>query len=327
MGFCPSGAKLVAGVALISAWAYKMGMIADELRSLLREAAPPVLLDVLPPESFARRHLPGAVNACVYETVFLTTVAALVPHQDTPLIVYGLGSDTLAAPTAREKLEAAGYSRVREFRGGLTEWQNRGFPLEGDTEAPEPPSLRNLTGRFAVDLDRSVILWTGRNLFNHHHGSVRLAGGSFQVDGGSFAGIDFAVDVKSIACSDLTDAGYNALLLAHLASNDFFDTANHPTALFHATSVEPIDGATPGLPNFQVRGDLTLRGTIHPLEFAAVCAVNDAGEFVAQAEFDLDRTTWGSIYGSGRFFEVLGKHVVNDLVHLHILLIAVKDES
>lgn len=299
-------------------------MTAEELQSLLRETGSPVLLDVLPLESFARRHLPGALNACVYETVFLTTVTALVPAKDTPLVVYGLGPETLAAPTAREKLKAAGYTQVREFRGGLTEWQSRGFALEGDAHAPEPPAIATLSGTFALDPVRSAILWTGRNLFNHHHGLVRLAEGAFQVSEGRFTSVDFSVDVKSIACSDLTDAGYNALLLAHLASNDFFDTANYPTALFHATSVEPIDGALPGSPNFRLRGDFTLRGATHPLEFAAVCAVNDAGEFVAQAEFDLDRTTWGSIYGSGRFFEVLGKHVVNDLVHLHISLVAVK---
>lgn len=299
-------------------------MTAEELQALLREAGSPILLDVLPQESFARHHLPGALNACVYETVFLTTVAALVPAKNTPLVVYGLGPDTLAAPTAREKLKAAGYTDVREFRGGLTEWQSRGLALEGDSHAPEPPSVATLGGTFAIDPARSVIFWTGRNLFNHHHGSVRLADGAFQVSGGRFASVDFAVDVKSIACSDLTDAGYNALLLAHLASNDFFDSANHPTALFHATEVEPIGGAAPGSPNFLLRGDLTLRGVTHSLEFVAVCAVNDAGEFVAQAEFDLDRTIWGSIYGSGRFFEVLGKHVVNDLVHLHISLVAVK---
>lgn len=302
-------------------------MTAHELQSLLEQGDAPILLDVLTPEAFARHHLPGAVNACVYETVFLDTVASLVPAKDSLVIVYGLGSETLAARTAREKLEAAGYSQVREFPGGLNEWQSRGLPLEGNPEAPEPPSLSNVTGRFVVDPDRSVIFWKGRNLFNHHHGSVRLADGSFQLAQGSFADVDFSVDLKSIACTDLTDAGYNAMLLAHLASNDFFDTASHPTASFCVTSVEPIAGATLGRPNFRLRGDLTLRGVTHPLEFPAVCTMNDAGEFVAQAELDLDRTTWGSVYGSGRFFEMLGKHVVNDLVHLHILLFAVRKES
>ncbi|CAN5398122.1 YceI family protein [soil metagenome] len=299
-------------------------MTAEELQTLLREARPPVLLDVLPPESFAKRHLPGARNACVYETVFLGTLATLVPAKDTPLVVYGLGSDRLAAPTAREKLEAAGYSDVRVFRGGIDEWQRSGLPLEGDSEAPEPLTVGALSGTFALDPTRSVIFWTGRNLFNHHHGSVRLAEGTFQVSEGNFTAADFAVDVKSIACSDLVDPGYNSLLLGHLASNDFFDTAHHPTAVFHATSVEAIDDAPLGSPNYRLRGDLTLRGATHPLEFVAVCTVNEAGEFVAQAEIDLDRTTWGSLYGSGRFFEALGKHVVNDLVHLHIVLVAVK---
>jgi hypothetical protein len=42
------------------------------------------------------------------------------------------------------------------------------------------------------------------------------------------------------------------------------------------------------------------------------------------------RSNWiapfGSIYGSGRFFPFLGKHAVNDHVHLHVKLHAERDQ-
>lgn len=39
-----------------------------------------------------------------------------------------------------------------------------------------------------------------------------------------------------------------------------------------------------------------------------------------QAVLEIDRTEFGSRYGSGRFFRFLGKHVVNDQIQLHIKL-------
>jgi polyisoprenoid-binding protein YceI len=48
----------------------------------------------------------------------------------------------------------------------------------------------------------------------------------------------------------------------HLRSADFFDTDNHPTATFSATSVESKGGS-----DYRVGGDLTIRGTTRPVSF------------------------------------------------------------
>ena len=53
-------------------------------------------------------------------------------------------------------------------------------------------------------------------------------------------------------------------------------------------------------------------------------AAASADRLTAQAQLDLDRTVFGSIYGSGRFFRFLGQHVVNDHVHLHVKLQATR---
>ena len=58
------------------------------------------LIHVLPEDHFECEHLPGAVNACVYEMVFLAKVAELVPDKGSPVIVYGAGGDSLDATTA-----------------------------------------------------------------------------------------------------------------------------------------------------------------------------------------------------------------------------------
>lgn len=48
----------------------------------------------------------------------------------------------------------------------------------------------------------------------------------------------------------------------HLRSADFFDTENHPTATFTATTVESKGGS-----DYLVGGDLTIRGTTRPVTF------------------------------------------------------------
>jgi polyisoprenoid-binding protein YceI len=76
--------------------------------------------------------------------------------------------------------------------------------------------------------------------------------------------------------------------------------------------------ATDGSENFRLGGILTLRGVSRPLEFPVVVAADGEGKLTGQAWLDLDRTEFGSIYGSGRFFRFLGQHVVNDIIHLHL---------
>jgi polyisoprenoid-binding protein YceI len=49
---------------------------------------------------------------------------------------------------------------------------------------------------------------------------------------------------------------------AHLRSADFFDVANHPTATFTSTRVDPKGGNA-----YAVTGELTIRGTTRPVTF------------------------------------------------------------
>ncbi len=292
-------------------------MTSAELQHRLAAPTPPLLIQVLPEAVFAARRIPGSVNACVYEMVFPDKVRELAPDLQQPLIVYGAGGGSQDAVVAREKLAAAGYSCVDVFADGLAGWEAAGLPLEGSGELPAPPVL---DGTYRVDTEASVVRWTGRNLFNHHHGSVRLAGGEIVLRHNELVAARFSVDMRRIACEDLTDATYNALLIRHLEDADFFDVAHHPTAEFVAHTVEAIAGALPGQPNHTLRGDFTLRGVTRPLAFAVLIASADGARLTGQGQFELDRTEFGSLYGSGRFFQFLGPHVVNDLIHLHVKL-------
>jgi hypothetical protein len=47
-------------------------------------------------------------------------------------------------------------------------------------------------------------------------------------------------------------------------------------------------------------------------------AAEDGRRITGQGVLQLDRTEYGSQYGSGKLFRFLGKHIVNDHVHLHV---------
>jgi len=291
-------------------------MNAQELQRLLQSSPPPQLIQVLPEEIYAAAHIPGARNACVYEMTFVDQVRALISDPSACLIVYGAGDGSIDAATAVEKLRAGGYAHVQDFAGGLAEWKAAGLPLEGSGNLPHAAVP---DGEFRVDTEQSVVRWTGRNLFNHHSGTVKLASGEIRLARGELVSAGFVIEMGSIACEDLTDPAYNGMLIAHLRSADFFDVERHPTARFVAKTVEKIHSCTDGTPNYRLKGEFTLRGVTRPLEFPAVIAAAEDGRRVTgQAQFELDRTEYGSQYGSGKFFRFLGKHVVNDCIHLHI---------
>ena len=290
-------------------------MTAHELRNLLSSPDAPLLVQVLTEEVFAARRIPGSCQACVHEMAFLDQMAALAPDKQRAIVVCGAGGGSLDARVAAEKLAAAGFTNVTAFDGGLEAWSAAGLPLEGEGEIPGPPSL---SGTFSADTAQSLIRWTGRNLFNHHSGTVRLADGEITLRHNVLVAARFRIAMDSIACEDITDSAMNQMLVAHLHSDDFFDVAHHPVAEFIADSVTPLAGCTEGTPNQLLRGRFTLRGITREIELPILVASADGRRLTAQGVLDLDRTLFGSLYGSGRLFRFLGKHLVNDHIHLHL---------
>jgi polyisoprenoid-binding protein YceI len=295
---------------------------AVELKALAGSAT---LIHVLPEEHFAQQHLPGAVNACVYEMIFLPKVAELVPDKSAAIIVYGAGVSLARFEHGGGKAGESGlHERVRFSRriDGMAATgprRRRHRSHRGDSINPD--------GIFEVDVETSVVRWTGRNLFNHHQGTVKLAGGRIEVQNGALKAASFTLDMNRIVCEDLVDTAYNALLIRHLRDDDFFAVDRFPTAEFVCERAEPLPACTPGTPNYTLHGAMKLRGVTQPLSFPAVIAAADADHLTGQAQFELDRTQFGSHYGSGKLFAFLGKHVVNDHIHLHIKLHATRTSA
>ena len=295
-----------------------------DLHDRIIKGAPFILIDVLMEDHFRAVHLPGAINACVYEIIFLNTIAGLIPEKDQEIVVYGSSNKSLEAVTAAEKLLCAGYRDVSVLDGGIKDWKAAGYGLEGcdldmlaRVDSAYPPG----DASYIVDCEQSVIHWFGRNRNTTHRGTVRLSSGEISVKGSQVEG-SFEINMLSIINIDLDGDPLQPDLIAHLMSEDFFLARLFPKAYFTIKSVEQVEEIPSSLPNFRVQGVFELRGLKNDIEFLATVSPLQDGEVKIEAHFDIDRTRWGVLYGSSRFFEHLGYHLVYNPISLQIRLVA-----
>ncbi|WP_224994737.1 YceI family protein [Cesiribacter sp. SM1] len=164
---------------------------------------------------------------------------------------------------------------------------------------------------FTVDTQKSSLVWTGKKIGGEHTGNISLTSGSLQVAKNKLVGGAFEIDMNSITNTDLTDAGYNAKLVGHLKSDDFFGVEKHPKATFKITKATPISGAKAGASNYQITGNLTIKGKTETISFPATVKFNgDAAEAVAK--ITVDRSKFDVRYGSPSFFADLGDKALDN---------------
>jgi len=101
----------------------------DELQRKVEAGDRFVLVDALAPMSFARSHLPGAINLPL-EWVD-DRGPRKIPDLDLEVVVYCVDVDCDSSVLVAERLIELGYRNVRHYPGGKREWVEAGLPLEG----------------------------------------------------------------------------------------------------------------------------------------------------------------------------------------------------
>lgn len=295
---------------------------AEELYDKIGRKTGLIIIDTLPKELFKKRHLPGAQNACVFQVVFPSEVEAIVPDRDREIVLYGSSRASHDSVTAAGKLARLGYSKVSVLTGGLAAWREAGYPLAGNDpeSADEHDRLRLQDRSYTVDIEGSIIEWTGRNPNTTHYGTLRLLRGDITIRQGKFNGT-FEIDMLSLKNLNLEGNEWQPVLIAHLKSDDFFFAEKFPTARFTIDSAREISESLTA-PNFEVEGTLEVRGVRNGMKFLATISNLPDGGITAEAHFDFDRTLWKIIYGSSRYFEHLGMHVVFDPISIGLRIVA-----
>jgi rhodanese-related sulfurtransferase len=93
-----------------------------------------IVVDARSPESYAARHIPGAINV-PHRTMGPSTLSVL--PQDKVIVTYCDGIGCNGSTKAAFKLARLGY-QVKELIGGIAFWEYEGYAVEGTAVSAAP---------------------------------------------------------------------------------------------------------------------------------------------------------------------------------------------
>lgn len=204
------------------------------------------------------------------------------------------------------------------------------------------PTVQNVM--YGIDIQKSQVKFVGRKPTGQHRGVFALSGGDVYFSGTDLTAATFTVDINSLAIEDIpVDDPDNAKLMGHLLSSDFFDAENSASATFTLTGTavytpeETGDEASSSQAGEQaqespaythtISGNLMLRGVSKNITFPATVSV-DEDNFSLVADFTIDRTAWGMVYGDQNKVEnKVANKLINNEVSLNIVLFATRATS
>lgn len=283
---------------------------------LQHHEGPYQLIDVRLAEDFQGAHIKGAKNNCVFEVSFISRLEESAPDKTMATIIYGANDSSKEAEAAAEKLRRENYTDIHILEGGIESVATSEIEL-GE---PIPPDPIIEDGCYEIDLSESKLEWLGRNLLNKHWGSVSFIKGHITYKSGKLVSGEWHVDMKSLVSHDLAGTDLHDVLIAHLENDDFFDVENYPTCKFVLKSCNQLTSSK-GSRNYAIKGEFTLKGVMQLIAFEAAFGLDENGCPAAQASFSIDRTRWGVLYGSGKYFKRLAGHLVNDDIEFQIRLV------
>lgn len=157
---------------------------------------------------------------------------------------------------------------------------------------------------------QAKIKWTGKKIGGSHFGYINLKEGTLVLDHQQITSGMFTLDMQSLSNTDIEDEEYKKKLIGHLSTDDFFGTDNFPEATLNITKSTPFENniAT-------VKGDLTIKGITHPIEFTA-----NYSEHTLMATIIVDRSKYNVKYGSKSFFKNIGDKLIYDEFTLDVTL-------
>ncbi len=165
--------------------------------------------------------------------------------------------------------------------------------------AASPIDLKSAGNALAVTPENSKIEFTGSKVTGKHDGGFKSFKGVIDLVGERPEASKVAVDIDVKSVWTDTDG-----LTKHLQTADFFDVENFGTAMFTSTKIEPAGSVG----NYNVTGDLTLRGEKKSVTFPAVINVSPE-EVTVKSEFSINRKNFNIMY-AGKADDLIRDDVV-----------------
>src|ERR671914_163017 len=99
----------------------------EELKQKLDRGDKFKLVNALGEWAFDAKHIPGSINISKIEDA----KKILDPNDD--IVIYCSNPSCIASIIGYHHLTSMGYSKIRRYAGGIVDWEQAGYPLEGDS--------------------------------------------------------------------------------------------------------------------------------------------------------------------------------------------------
>jgi rhodanese-related sulfurtransferase len=98
----------------------------EELKEKLDRGDKFKLINALGEWAFNAKHIPGSINISRIQDAR----KILDPKDD--IVIYCSNPSCIASIIGYQLLTNMGYSKIRRYAGGIVDWEQAGYPLEGD---------------------------------------------------------------------------------------------------------------------------------------------------------------------------------------------------
>jgi polyisoprenoid-binding protein YceI len=171
--------------------------------------------------------------------------------------------------------------------------------------------------KLVLNTAESTINWKGKMWMStdSHEGIIHFSSGNMTMDKtGKILSANFEINMNTIKTLDARPEKDG--LAEHLKSEDFFAVKRFPKAYFVTTKIEK--STVPN--NYNVQGNLTIKGVIKQVSFALKIIPLQTGT-KATAELTLYRSWWGINYKAPDFFSTLKNDLIAEEVPIKLNLI------
>jgi polyisoprenoid-binding protein YceI len=122
---------------------------------------------------------------------------------------------------------------------------------------------------YQVNATKSVVSWASTaEDGKKHNGEIKFKSGNLQFDVKTLVSGFTYIDMQSISCKDIADAGFNKELMTEMRSEQQLNLLKYKEATFKVLKAKRLDVAD-GQPNYDVEGNLKLKGIDIPVKFTA----------------------------------------------------------
>ena len=99
---------------------------AQQLKHRLDAGEHVLLINAMEENKFRAKHIPGSLNLFTKEGIEKSL------NKNDDIVVYCTDQACNKSVLLYHLLDALGYKQICRFAGGLLEWEDAGFPLEGE---------------------------------------------------------------------------------------------------------------------------------------------------------------------------------------------------